>query len=169
MTRVLYTGMLLVALMGALSMMSIACGTRVENSGRPPDSMLGPTDSGPVDSHPVANRIPPAPDAEINDFAEEDLNIDYDVSGVVDKVRTHYYVGIQKCYRDALKANPALAGRVEITIKIGASGNVTDAEVEGFDRGMDACIRSEAMQWVFDNPAKAKVGVSFAYSFKPKK
>lgn len=72
MTRILYTGLLLVALMGALSMTGVACGSGVDAPSEA-GAVDGPVDGG--GGNVVENPFPP-PDAEGSDAAVSDGGID---------------------------------------------------------------------------------------------
>jgi TonB family protein len=90
-----------------------------------------------------------------------------DAESVYKKIKAQYQGQVQKCYNDALKSNGGLKGRVDVTITIGTGGNVTAAEVDGFDSGVDACIQAVARKWRFDKPPEGSATFQFPFTFRP--
>jgi TonB family protein len=90
-----------------------------------------------------------------------------DAESVYRKIKSQYQGQIQKCYNDALKSNSGLKGRVDVTITIGAGGNVTAVDVSGFDPGVDACIQAAARRWRFDKPPGGSATFQFPFTFRP--
>lgn len=88
-----------------------------------------------------------------------------DADAIYQKIKSSYAGRVQKCYDDALKANTALKGRVDVTITIGPGGNVTSADVSGFDTGVDACIQALARTWRFNKPPSGSATFQFPFSF----
>jgi outer membrane biosynthesis protein TonB len=89
-----------------------------------------------------------------------------DANTVYQKIKSAYAGRVQKCYDDALKSNTALKGRVDVTITIGPGGNVTSADVSGFDDGVSACIQALARTWRFNKPPNGSATFQFPFSFR---
>jgi hypothetical protein len=140
---------------------------------RGPDTgTLGPSDGPPIVKGPTGPR-----DTKVK-VGEEDVGIiepkppepldpgDLDAEAVYAKMKA-YRGQIQKCYSDALKRDGALKGRVDVTLTIGVSGNVTAVEADGFDAGMDACIEAGARSWRFAKPPAGSATFRFPFAFRP--
>ena len=77
---------------------------------------------------------------------------------------------MQKCYERALKADPALAGQVVLTFRIGRGGEVAMAKTrsqEIRDRSALGCMEREAKKWLFPAPQGGTVVVNKKYRFTP--
>ncbi|MBE7449338.1 MAG: hypothetical protein HS111_10675 [Kofleriaceae bacterium] len=55
------------------------------------------------------------------------------IDHVVEKIRTTYLGGLQRCYRQALGREPALAGKVRLTFTLTEKGAVSDGEARSVD------------------------------------
>jgi hypothetical protein len=84
----------------------------------------------------------------VEDLGEADL----DPAEVANTIRRRYIKGVQRCHEQLLKTDPRGGGKVEIEITIGKVGKVVRANVNGFDRGVDECIKALALQWRFPVP-----------------
>jgi hypothetical protein len=77
-------------------------------------------------------------------------------------IRSRYYPRVVQCYQRALKSNPSLGGKVNVTFTVGVAGNVVKVDADGFDGGVDSCIEAEARRWRFDRPeGQATFEISF--------
>jgi hypothetical protein len=87
---------------------------------------------------------------------------------MVKKTVTRYYGQLKYCYENRLKANPDLAGRVEIEWNVTA-GKVTSASVftnTTGDSELASCITGKIKHWVF--PAEFTGDVTWPFIFKQK-
>lgn len=83
------------------------------------------------------------------------------VQGALDKdiirriVRAHINE-VRYCYNQGLVKDPDLRGRVEVTFTIGATGEVSSAEVKATsldDKDVGTCIAKAVERWKFPKPA----------------
>jgi outer membrane biosynthesis protein TonB len=87
-----------------------------------------------------------------------------DPSEVAKRIQTRYILGIKRCHQNALKRDPKASGRVELEFTVGPSGQVTKAEVKGFDPEVDSCIKGLTRTWRFGVP-KDDSGAATTASF----
>ena len=74
---------------------------------------------------------------------------------------------MKQCYERALKANPKLGGKVEVSFVIGPAGTVTKASVNGFDSGVDSCIQAQVRGWRFEKPEEGSAEFSIPFILRP--
>jgi hypothetical protein len=92
---------------------------------------------------------------KVSGRAERIVDIDsggLDPDKVATTIRARYQARVNQCYERALKSNPNLGGKVNLSFTVGIAGNVVKANAEGFDSGVDQCIEQEARRWRFDKP-----------------
>jgi hypothetical protein len=86
---------------------------------------------------------------------------------VLDRIKTLYMAGLQRCYKDGLKLDHMLSGKVAISFTVDGRGQVIDADASGVSSGVDGCVQSQMAKWRFPIP-KDKDGdptdASFAVS-----
>ena len=74
----------------------------------------------------------------------------------------------QRCYKDALRTQPLLAGAVKLQFTIGPAGTVTSATARGLGVTVDPCIERVMRGLVFAPPAGgASVQVRYPFMFRP--
>src|SRR6185295_5438904 len=73
---------------------------------------------------------------------------DYESGGldpdkVASAIRNRYQQGVINCYRQGLKSNPNLSGKVSVRFTVGPAGSVTAVKItEGMDAGVDRCVQN---------------------------
>lgn len=77
--------------------------------------------------------------------------------------------GIRSCYERALRNNPSLAGRLEVSFTIGESGRVTSGRSSGLSAAPEvgSCVVSRIRGLVFPAPSGGSVDFSFPFTFTP--
>ena len=94
-------------------------------------------------------------EVQVSGRAERIVDIDsggLNPDKVATTIKARYQSRVNQCYQRALKGNPNLQGKVNLSFTIGIAGNVVKANAEGFDREVDQCIEAEARRWRFDKP-----------------
>lgn len=93
------------------------------------------------------------------------------IDHVVEKIRTTYLGGLQRCYRQALGREPALAGKVRLTFTLTEKGAVSDGEARGVDPGFEQCVAGLMTRWTFapvrdedGEPVELDLGVTLQLS-----
>jgi hypothetical protein len=84
---------------------------------------------------------------------------------VVDKIRTAYYAGLERCYHKAQVVDPTLSGKIALTFTVESHGRVTDPEASGVTAQVDSCIQSQMASWHFPAP-RTKTGEPTDASYK---
>ncbi|HEY5944799.1 MAG TPA: AgmX/PglI C-terminal domain-containing protein, partial [Kofleriaceae bacterium] len=85
-------------------------------------------------------------------------------SVVLDRITTLYMAGLQRCYKDGLKLDSTLSGKVAISFTVDDRGQVIDANASGVSTGVDGCVRGQMAKWRFPIP-KDKDGDATDASF----
>lgn len=79
--------------------------------------------------------------------------------------------GIRGCYERELRNNPTLAGRLEMSFTIGASGRITRISAGGplasSSPAVGSCVSSRLRGLVFPTPEGGSVEFSFPFTFTP--
>jgi TonB family protein len=91
-------------------------------------------------------------------------------AGVIAKEIRRRMGAVRACYERELKRNPQLGGKIVIRFVIGATGAVTEAEVESSSMGDDAvpeCIILNIKRFRFPAPEGGSVEVSYPFVFQP--
>jgi hypothetical protein len=74
---------------------------------------------------------------------------------------------IRTCYERSLKRDPSLQGTISLSLRVGGSGRVTQAQVESstLDSAPEvaACLMHEARTWRFTTGRNATVVYPFAF------
>jgi TonB family protein len=81
-----------------------------------------------------------------------------------------YAAGIQYCYGNELKHDPALAGKVVISLTVSASGRVTNASIVHDtvrSGGLNACALSQIREWRFPAIAEGVTTFQAPFVFTP--
>lgn len=69
---------------------------------------------------------------------------------ILEKLQSTYMAGIERCYKERLKVDPKLRGKLVIGFGTDANGFVENsASVTGFDAEMDKCVTALAKTWRF--------------------
>jgi outer membrane biosynthesis protein TonB len=106
--------------------------------------------------------------ADVSSGRLEDIDAGgLDPSKVASRIKSQYFRGVKQCYERALKANPKLQGKVEVSFVVGPAGNVTKVSVDGFDPGVDQCIQGQARNWRFDKPEEGSAEFSIPFILRP--
>ncbi len=109
----------------------------------------GPGDTGRVGGDKKVKRIKSRSSVgSVDDFDDTTL----DPALVAKTIKRRYLKGIKRCHEQLLKVDPRAGGRVQIQITVGKVGKVIRAKVNGFDSGVDACIKGLASKWRFQPP-----------------
>ena len=88
---------------------------------------------------------------------------------VLDRINTVYMAGLQRCYKDGLKLDSTLAGRVAISFTVDTRGRLSETRAAGVSPGVDGCIGRQMANWRFPipkdtdgDPTEASFAVSLA-------
>ena len=71
---------------------------------------------------------------------------------VVRKIMSTYMAGLKRCYKQGLKTDPTLRGKLAIDLTVNEMGRVTHHSARGFDAAVDACVESQLGNWRFPVP-----------------
>jgi hypothetical protein len=71
---------------------------------------------------------------------------------VATKIRGAYQAGMRRCYQEALKRSPTLAGKVGLSFEVNESGRLPGPDASGFDPGVDTCLEGQMKNWTFTRP-----------------
>lgn len=83
---------------------------------------------------------------------------------VLERINTLYMAGLQRCYKDGLRLDATLSGRVAISFTVDDRGLVSDPNASGVSPGVDTCVQSQMAKWRFPVP-KDKDGAATDASF----
>ena len=83
---------------------------------------------------------------------------------VLAKISAAYFAGIKRCYKDALKVDASLRGKVELTFTVNETGRSTKGKASGFSTTIDQCVTNLMASWRFPIP-KDKNGEATNASF----
>jgi len=81
-----------------------------------------------------------------------DTDVSLTPDAVLRKIMQAYMAGLKRCHKDLLKTDPTARGKVTLAFTVSESGRVSRANVNGFNDGLDACIKSRVMTWRFPAP-----------------
>jgi hypothetical protein len=84
---------------------------------------------------------------------------------VLAKIQSVYMAGIKRCYKNALRADPNLKGRLTITFSVLEFGGVSSPRATGMGAAVDDCIAAQMAGWRFP-VAKDKDGEKTTASFE---
>ncbi len=84
------------------------------------------------------------------------------------KVFRKHQGAMRKCYERQLKADPALAGKVNLFVRINGTGKVSTAKASGLSSKVHRCMVNEAKSMKFPAPDGGSVSVNKPYRFSPK-
>jgi hypothetical protein len=71
---------------------------------------------------------------------------------VLEKIRTAYMSGLQRCYQKGLLHEEGLAGKVRLAFTVSERGQVAEPEASGLTPEVDACISGYMAGWRFGIP-----------------
>jgi hypothetical protein len=77
---------------------------------------------------------------------------------------------VSACYDEALTGWPAIAGHLEIALRVSPSGTVQDSSIVESDLAIAlvaCCIREAARAWVFPASAEGAAVVRYPFSLRP--
>jgi hypothetical protein len=74
---------------------------------------------------------------------------------ILHKVMSVYMSGLKRCYKNALKMDPTLRGKVGINFTVNESGRSVNGDAMGFNDEVDRCIEGLVSSWVFPRPKDA--------------
>jgi len=84
---------------------------------------------------------------------------------VVDRIKTSYMVGLQRCYRLDLVHDQTLSGKIAISFTVDEKGHTIDSAASGLTSTIDACVSGIMAGWRFPVP-KDKDGDPMELPFK---
>jgi hypothetical protein len=85
--------------------------------------------------------------------------------GALAKIQMAYMAGIKRCYKNGLKADPTMRGRLTLTFGVDESGRVVNPRATGFAATVDECITRMMASWRFPIP-KDKDGEATSATFE---
>jgi hypothetical protein len=71
---------------------------------------------------------------------------------VVDRIKTSYMVGLQRCYRLDLTRDQTLSGKIAISFTVDEKGHTIDSTASGLTSTIDACVTGLMAGWRFPSP-----------------
>ncbi len=77
---------------------------------------------------------------------------DLTIEAVLEKIRTAYMSGLQRCYQKGLVHDQALGGKVRVSFTVNERGQVVEPEASGLSPEVDACISGYMSSWRFGIP-----------------
>jgi hypothetical protein len=63
-------------------------------------------------------------------------------------IKTRYMPQLMRCYKDALRGEPSLHGRIDLELTIGTDGAVASARARGMP-DLEDCVEKRARAWTF--------------------
>lgn len=142
-------------------------GLRVGVGGRV-DETVGPLD-GPsrVGVEVAVERAVPAQAPRPSRVVAEPIDSAPRHADALSRALRGYQAQVKGCYDQALKADPSLAGRLELELTI-AGGKVRAARVDGAlakgSPSLASCVTSRASRWTFDPAVNDLVGVPYSFT-----
>jgi hypothetical protein len=85
-------------------------------------------------------------------------------------VLAQHMAEVSACYDEALTGWPAIAGHLEIALRVSPSGTVQDSSIVESDLAIAlvaCCIREAARAWVFPASAEGAAVVRYPFSLRP--
>lgn len=130
---------------------------------------MGTAPDAPLVDDPTLTRVPTRPrDEPTGRIAigpvKPDESTTLTPATVLDRINTLYMTGLKRCYKDGLKLDASLGGRVAISFTVDVRGQVIDESAGGVSSGVDACIQTQMRRWRFPVP-KDKDGDATDASF----
>ena len=95
---------------------------------------------------PRIDLVPPRPPR--GPRPEHDLTAE----SVVEKIRTTYLPGLQRCYQQGLLHDGSLKGKIQLAFTVGERGQVLEPEASGLTPAVDACVAGQMAAWRFGIP-----------------
>ena len=112
--------------------------------------------------------VPKGPSITWNPVVTSNGRLDPAVIQRIVRLNSGRFVG---CYKDGLRTNPSLSGRVSVAFVIGRDGSVTTAnDTSGSDiadHNVRACVVKSFYGLSFPEPAGGIVSVTYPFSFTP--
>jgi hypothetical protein len=118
-------------------------GSAMAGTGRGPQSVDIGSGSG-ADSTP-SGRV-----AVGGSTAMDDTSLTTDM--ILRKVMSAYMAGLKRCYKNGLKTDPTMRGKVVIAFTVNESGRSVNGDATGFDGEVDRCIEGLVASWSFPRP-----------------
>jgi hypothetical protein len=110
------------------------------------DGPTGPIEIRKDDKEPATGRI----DLKIPKKGPPETTLTAEM--VLNKIRTNYMPGLQRCYKAGLAGDGSLGGTVDIAFTVGENGAVQDPSADGVTNQVDACIAGQMAGWRFPIP-----------------
>lgn len=81
----------------------------------------------------------------------------------------NYRLQIRNCYERRLKVNNTLAGRMQLSVRVGRDGRVSGVQIGGSlrDREVTSCVRGIANRMRFPSPTGGCAVVQVPFTFSP--
>lgn len=74
---------------------------------------------------------------------------------VIRRISNLYLSGMQRCYAERMRDDPAARGTLELSFTIDPTGRVANALARGVSNDLDECVTSRMKGWVFPQPSAA--------------
>lgn len=71
---------------------------------------------------------------------------------VLAKIETAYMASIRLCYKERLRRDPNLRGKVTLSLTVDKTGKTIQGDAQGFSRDVDICINKLMPSWRFQIP-----------------
>lgn len=75
-----------------------------------------------------------------------------DGTTVTDEIRRTYLGGLKRCYKNSLKVDPTIAGKVQIDFEVSETGQGNAIEVTAPVPDLETCVASQVDTWTFAVP-----------------
>jgi hypothetical protein len=120
-------------------------------------SGIGTTPDRPLVNDPTLTQTPARPDEEprgriIPGDVIPDTRTTLTAAMVLDRIKTVYMSGLQRCYVLGLRDDGELSGRVKISFTVDERGKVIDPDAAGVSAKVDSCISNQMSTWRFAIP-----------------
>ena len=84
--------------------------------------------------------------------AKPDTSLPLTHERVLARIQTAYLASIRLCYKDQLRRNPNLRGKVTLSLTVDKTGKTIQGDAQGFSRDVDICINKLMPSWKFQIP-----------------
>lgn len=177
---------IVIALLFLAATVGVYCLTKPgEDPGPPPPIVDAGVRPRPMDELTFEELPDAAEDAEVDAGADAAtktkivrvIRDNWDCPGSISEaaaraVISQNYAQVRNCYERRLKMNNLLSGRVQLTMKVNASGQVVDSRVGGNlrDDEVRQCVRRLSATWRFPAPEGgncAVIGAPFNFTPRP--
>ncbi len=114
---------------------------------------IGPTVDGPGSGSGSGLATPSGRISIANKRALDDTSLTAD--DVLRKLQSMYMAGLKRCYKNELKKDPELRGKITRTFTVNEHGRNTAGKADGVSADLEACLEGLMSNWRFPAPKDA--------------